>query len=280
MVAETHRRQGIGTKLLDEAVAWARTVGCESSSCTSFPGTSPRYICTRRSDSSARATGSSTTLVERSLSTRSSWRTSSSRIGPQLNQACRRSAPHAVGHHDAQEEPVGKPATRPGAAHAEKHHEVEEPHHLVMTRSGGLHTSAPRSGTTSAWPASSNGRLLGARRLGRIRLELLEARLDLVGQQIDLGENRLAVCRAPSPHAPRAAREHAARVVGDPHPGRARIPDPDRRFRWSPACGRLVHAAPRRRVSPLAPGRPARSGSEAVDEVSKLGDLVLRALAI
>ncbi len=60
----------------DEAARRGRRLGadgrvCESSSCTSFPGTSPRCTCTRRSASSARATGSSTTLAATSSSTRS-----------------------------------------------------------------------------------------------------------------------------------------------------------------------------------------------------------------
>ena len=41
MVAESHRRQGIGTKLLAEAVAWARTVGVRKLELHVFPWNEP-----------------------------------------------------------------------------------------------------------------------------------------------------------------------------------------------------------------------------------------------
>ena len=41
MVAESHRRRGIGTKLLDEAVAWARTVGVRKLELHVFPWNEP-----------------------------------------------------------------------------------------------------------------------------------------------------------------------------------------------------------------------------------------------
>ncbi len=41
MVAESHRRQGIGTKLLDEAVGWARTVGVRKLELHVFPWNEP-----------------------------------------------------------------------------------------------------------------------------------------------------------------------------------------------------------------------------------------------
>jgi RimJ/RimL family protein N-acetyltransferase len=41
MVAETHRRRGIGRKLLDEAVAWARTTGVTKLELHVFPWNAP-----------------------------------------------------------------------------------------------------------------------------------------------------------------------------------------------------------------------------------------------
>ena len=71
MVADGHRRRGIGRAMLEQAVDWARDAGIASSSCTSSPGTSRRSTFTSSSASSARASARTTTAGAPSTSTRS-----------------------------------------------------------------------------------------------------------------------------------------------------------------------------------------------------------------
>ena len=71
MVADGHRRRGIGRALLEQAVAWAREAGVRKLELHVFPGTSRRFTSTSSSASSAR--GCARTITAGAASTSTGW---------------------------------------------------------------------------------------------------------------------------------------------------------------------------------------------------------------
>ena len=152
MVAESHRRRGIGKRLLEEAVTWARGVGIRKLELHVFPW----------NESALR-------LYESFGFDREGYRKRHYVRGDEFVDAVLMAleilgATRGINREDAPQQPVRQVAACPGVPHAEEEHEICEPHHhLFMTRFPGNYTSAPRKGTTSA-PAGSGFSSTGSSR--------------------------------------------------------------------------------------------------------------------
>ncbi len=213
MVAESHRRRGIGKRLLEEAVTWARGVGIRKLELHVFPW----------NESALR-------LYESFGFEREGYRKRHYVRGDELVDAILMALEVPTGdarihREDAPEQPVRQVAACPGVPHAEEEHEICEPHHhLVMTRFPGNYTSAPRKGTTSA-PAgdgspcagsspSASSRGVGGEP-GRQRLDaLLERAPDVVWSAVRRARHEPIPRRydcTPTARSPSVPSTHAAR---------------------------------------------------------------------
>ena len=80
MVAQSHRRRGIGTALLEAAVDWGKHAGVRKLELHVFPWNTAAIALYERFGSCRRAIARSTTAATTTSSTRCSWRTGSRQL--------------------------------------------------------------------------------------------------------------------------------------------------------------------------------------------------------